>query len=78
MERNGQHIPALLIQAYHCLSVGDDGWMRVGHDDVRTFQVTVAAAEAWETIGLIRILEIREEARTGRRLIDAVRIRRIR
>ena len=78
MERNGPHIPAHLIQAYHCLSIGGDGWMRVGHDDVRKFQATVAAAEAWEMIGLIQIMEIREEPRTGRRLVDAVRIRRMR
>lgn len=41
------------------------------------FQLVVAATEALERIGRISILEIREENRTGRRLIEAVRVRRL-
>jgi hypothetical protein len=49
-----------------------------GKQSLEDFQAVVAAAEAWEVIGQIKIIEIREENRTGRRLIDAVRIRRLR
>jgi hypothetical protein len=42
------------------------------------FQEAVAAAEAWEAIEHIEILEISEDRWTGRRLIDAVRFRRLR
>jgi hypothetical protein len=63
---------------YHCTDVGDDAWVRPYElQSVEDFQMSVAAAEAWEFIGLIRIEEIHEENLSGRRLIDAVRIRRL-
>jgi len=45
---------------------------------LENFQEAVAAAEAWEAVQHIEILEISEERWTGRRLIDAVRFRRLR
>jgi hypothetical protein len=64
--------------AYHRTPVGADAWMRpFGQQTLDDFQLAVAAAEAWEFLGLIRIEEIHEEAQTGRRLIDGVRIRRL-
>jgi hypothetical protein len=37
----------------------------------------VAAAEAWEVIDHIKIIEICEENYIGRRLVNAVRFRRL-
>jgi hypothetical protein len=63
---------------YHRTDVGTDIWIRpYGLQSLEDFQMAVAAAEAWEFMGLIRIEEIHEEAQTGRRLIDRVRIRRL-
>ena len=62
---------------YEHLRIGADGWIRAGLEELRDFQLCVAAAEAWEFIGAIHILDIREERISGERLIDAVRIRRV-
>ena len=68
-----------LARAYISAGMGGDVWMRPDPGQtLEAFQAVVAAAEAWEAIERIRILEIREENQTGRRLIDAVRFRRLR
>ena len=68
-----------LSRAYISVDVGDDVWMRPDPDQtLDDFQEAVAAAEAWEAIDHIEILEISEDRWTGRRLIDAVRFRRLR
>ena len=68
-----------LSRAYISVDVGDDVWMRPDRDQtLDDFQEAVAAAEAWEAIEHIQILEISEDRWTGRRLIDAVRFRRLR
>ena len=51
--------------------------MRPFNDDVEEFQLAVAAAEAWELLRFIEILEIREEGLTGRRLIEAIHFRHL-
>ena len=72
-----EHVPVELLASYHCIAAGEDVWMRAA-GNLHDFQATVASAEAWETVGLIRIIEIREERMSGRRLIDALRFRRLR
>ena len=68
-----------VLSAFSRLPRGEATWVLPdGKQTLEDFQATVAAAEAWEVIGQIEILEIREENRTGRRLVDAVRIRRLR
>lgn len=68
-----------LSRAYISASVGADVWMRPEPTQtLEDFQAAVAAAEAWEVVHQIKILEIREENQSGRRLIDAVRFRRLR
>ena len=42
------------------------------------FQAAVAAAEAWQAIGHMEILEMRQESRGGRALVNAVKFRRLR
>ena len=54
------------------------GLPRDPYQTLEDFQLTVAAAEAWEAIEHIEILEISEDRWTGRRLVDAVRFRRLR
>jgi hypothetical protein len=69
----------LLLSTYRRTPIGEAEWVLPdGKQSLEEFQVVVATAEAWEFIGHIKIIEIREENRTGRRLIDAVRIRRLR
>jgi hypothetical protein len=77
MERNLVPAPKKLVLMYQQLRVGADAWIRAGLDELRDFQLCVAAAEAWEFIGAIHIIDIREERFSGERLIDAVRIRRL-
>jgi serine/threonine protein kinase HipA of HipAB toxin-antitoxin module len=68
-----------LLSAYSHIPRGEAAWVLPDdNQSLEDFQATVAAAEAWEVIGQIEIVEIREENRTGRRLVDAVRIRRLR
>jgi hypothetical protein len=69
----------VLSRAYIGAPVGADVWMRPEPGQtLDDFQMAVAAAEAWEAISHIEILEITEERWTGRRLIDALRFRRLR
>ena len=72
-----EHVPVELLASFHCIAAGEDVWIRASAN-LHDFQATVASAEAWETVGLIRIMEIREERTSGRRLIDALRFRRLR
>jgi hypothetical protein len=69
----------VLARAYISAPVGDDVWVRPGPDQtLEDFQLIVAAAQAWEAIKHIEILEITEYPWTGGRLIDALRFRRLR
>jgi hypothetical protein len=69
----------LLLSTYRRTPIGEADWvLPVAKQSLEEFQIVVAAAEAWEFIGHIEIVEIREENRTGRRLIDAMLIRRLR
>jgi len=66
-------------RAYVSAPVGADAWLRPdGTQTLEDFQAVVAAAEAWEAVQHIKILEICEESHTGRKLIDALRFRRLR
>ena len=68
-----------LSKTYEATPVGFDSWMSPHPGQSLTdFQLTVAAAEAWEVVRHIKILEIREEFCCGRRLISAVRFERLR
>jgi hypothetical protein len=68
-----------LSRAYVSTAVGADVWMRPEPGEtLHDFQMAVAAAEAWEAVDHIEILEISEDRWTGRRLIDAVKFRRLR
>lgn len=67
-----------LLEAYSGVPVGDAQWVLPGkNQSTEDFQASVAAAEAWEFVGKIRIIEIHEENLTGRRLIGGVRIFRV-
>lgn len=69
---------AALLSTYGSTSPGEAAWVRPdAMQTLEDFQLAVAAAEALEFIGRLRIVEIREENRTGRRLIKAVHIRRL-
>jgi hypothetical protein len=68
----------VLSKTYIWTRVGEEGWLRPdASQTLDDFQSVVAAAEAWESLRQIQILEIHEETHTGRRLIDAVRFRRL-
>jgi hypothetical protein len=68
-----------LVKAYEATPVGSDTWMSCDPaQSVLDFQLVVAAAEAWEFIRQIRILEIREESSCDTKLISAVRFQRLR
>jgi hypothetical protein len=67
-----------LARAYTTATVGCDAWIRPEPmQTLEDFQAVVAAAEAWEAVRHIKILEIVEEKVTGRRLIHALRFRRL-
>ena len=68
-----------LSKAYEATPVGYDNWMNPDPDQtLEEFQVVVAAAEAWQAMRQIKILEVRQKLCSGRRLIDRVRFRRLR
>jgi hypothetical protein len=68
-----------LAKAYDGIPVGNDTWMACDPgDSLLDFQLVVAAAQAWESIHHIRILEIREDFACDTRLISAVRFQRLR
>jgi hypothetical protein len=68
-------MPPQLLVVYQGVGIGGDTWLR--SSDAEAFQLVVAAAEACEVIGLLRIIEVREERQAGRRIVEAVRIRRL-
>jgi hypothetical protein len=64
---------------YEATPIGWNTWLRPAPaQTLEDFQLAVATAEAWEVIGHINILEIREDNYTGRRLINAVKFQRLR
>jgi hypothetical protein len=68
------HLTAL----YQRTPVGGDIWVRP--DDttsLRKFQIVAAAAQALERLGRIKIIETHEGAEGAVRLIDAIRIQRL-
>jgi hypothetical protein len=76
--RGGAVSLELLWQAYSRTPIGEDAWVLPdGKYTLQAFQAVVAAAEAWEGMRYIEIVEIHKENHTGRRLIDAVRFRRL-
>jgi hypothetical protein len=68
------HLTAL----YRKTPVGGDIWVRP--DDttsLRKFQIVAAAAQALERLGRIRIMETHEDDEGSLRLIDGIRIQRL-
>jgi hypothetical protein len=68
------HLTAL----YQRTPVGGDMWVKP--DDttsLRKFQIVAAAAQALERLGRIRIIETHEGDEGALRLIDAIRIQRL-
>ena len=67
-----------LTALYQRTPVGADTWVRA--DDttsLRNFQIVAAAAEALERLGRIQIMETHEGDEGDLRLIDGLRIRRL-
>ena len=67
-----------LTNLYQRTPVGADTWVRA--DDttsLRNFQIVAAAAQALERLGRIQIMETHEGEDGNRRLIDGLRIRRL-
>ena len=67
-----------LTAVYQSTPVGADIWVRA--DDttsLRNFQIVAAAAEALERLGRIEIMETHEGDEGNQRLIDGLRIRRL-
>ena len=67
-----------LTALYQRTPVGADTWVRA--DDttsLRRFQIVAAAAEALERLGRIQIIETHEGDEGNLRLIDGLRIRRL-
>ena len=68
-----------LSRAYEATPVGYDSWMNPEPDQtLEEFQAVVAAAEAWQAMRQIRIVELRQKLCGGRALIDGIRFRRLR
>ena len=68
------HLTAL----YNRMPVGADTWVKP--DDttsLRKFQIVAAAAQALERLGRIQIIETHEGDEGAARLIDGIRIRRL-
>lgn len=71
-------VAAHLTTLYRKTPVGGDMWVRP--DDTTSlsqFQIVAAAARDLERLGRIRILETHEGAEGAVRLIDAIRIQRL-
>lgn len=67
-----------LTALYQRTPVGADTWVRA--DDttsLRSFQIVAAAAQALERLGRIQIMEMHEGDEGDLRLIDRLRIRRL-
>ena len=67
-----------LTALYQRTPVGADTWVRA--DDttsLRNFQIVAAAAQALERLGRIEIMETHEGDEGSLRLIDGLRIRRL-
>ena len=68
------HLTAL----YQRTPVGGDTWVRPDiTTSLRNFQIVAAAAQALERLGRIEIIETHEEDEGNLRLIDGLRIRRL-
>lgn len=68
------HLTAL----YQRTPVGADTWVRPDiTTSLRNFQIVAAAAQALERLGRIEIIETHEEEEGNLRLIDGLRIRRL-
>jgi hypothetical protein len=68
----------LLLQAYESTPVGKETWALPHAESVDEFQIVVAITKAWAELGIIEILETRDVDHSGRRLVHAVRFRRLR
>jgi hypothetical protein len=68
----------VLLHAYESTPVGNETWLLPYGKSVDEFQLVVAIAKAWVEMGIIEILETRDDDHSGRRLIDGVRFRRLR
>jgi hypothetical protein len=68
--------------AYGSIQVGEETWIRADGSDLaalQTFQAVVEGANIYQGQGLIFVLpDAHRESSTGRRLIDAFRIRKLR
>lgn len=74
----GNEVACHLTATYQSLPVGADAWVKP--DDTTTlkmFQVVAAAAQALKGLGRIEIIETHEGTEAGARLVDAIRIRRL-
>jgi hypothetical protein len=68
----------LLLQAYESTPVGKETWVLPYGESVDEFQLVVAVAKTWAEMGVIEILETRDEDHSGLRLVHGVRFRRLR
>ena len=67
-----------LTGLYQRTPVGGDTWVRPDiTTSLRNFQIVAAAAQALERLGRIEIIETHEEDEGNLRLIDGLRIRRL-
>jgi len=67
-----------LTGLYQRTPVGGDTWVRPDiTTSLRNFQIVAAAAQALERLGRIQIIETHEEDEGNLRLIDGLRIRRL-
>jgi hypothetical protein len=70
-----EHLTAL----YQRTPVGADTWVRPDiTTSLRSFQIVAAAAQALERLGRIEIMETHEGGEGSLRLIEGLRIRRLR
>ena len=74
----GNEVACHLTVTYQKMPVGADAWVRP--DDttsLKMFQVVAAAALALKGLGRIEIIETHEGTEAGARLVEAIRIRRL-
>ena len=67
----------LLLQAYESTPVGKETWVLPYGESVDEFQLVVAVAKTWAEMGVIEILETRDDDHSGRRLVHGVHFRRL-
>ena len=68
----------LLLQAYESTAVGNETWVLPNGKSVDEFQLVVTIIKAWAEMGIIEILDTRDDDHSGRRLVHGVRFRRLR